>query len=239
MARSDFEDQKSGSALNNCEFTVTDAYFAPASEKYIEAGGGSNQFMHWLGTTNLEELPTVGKEDFHPSWKLGDDWDSVDGGRTVITSKRSNRPKMGKAYGTLCEEVLKLVPEGHPDDPMAGANHPSNASIWIGTKWYLEEKVERAGTQFESRRLFPTKFLGKASGGGGVATNVTNVTNITAAPSSNGGVNLRQVLEAIAKNSNTYQEFQAKALALPGVTEDYGLLGEITDESGFYAKVRG
>ena len=96
MARQDFEGQESQGGIRDFEFTVTDAYFA-SSEKYNEAVGGDADilFLHLLGTTDLEAFPTLGATDFHPSYKVGGDWTTVDGGKTVTYSGRSKKPKMG------------------------------------------------------------------------------------------------------------------------------------------------
>lgn len=236
MARQDFVNQEGQGGIRDFTFTVTEAYFA-SSEKYNQAVGGDADilFLHWIGTTDLEDRPVLTGEDFHPSFKVGPDWTSVDGGKTVTYSGKSKKPRMGGGqggYGGLCSRVVELIPEGTPGDPLE-KGHPSDASIWVGTTWFMEEVTVQAGTQWEKNVLMPTQFLGTGGGAAPAATAAPTADNGTVAS------NLRDIVVQLAKDSSTYQEFQAKALQLPNISADTALIREVLDQQGIYAQAQG
>lgn len=239
MARDDFLNQEGQGGIRDFEFTVTGAYFA-SSEKYNQAVGGDADilFLHWIGTTDLDDRPVLLGEDFHPSYKVGPDWTTVDGGKTVTYGGKSKTPRMGGGqggYGGLCSRVVELIPEGTPGDPLE-KGHPSNASIWIGTKWYMEDVKVQPGTQWEKNVLMPTQFLG-IEGAASAPTATPTAAPTTASDSTTS--TLRDIVVTLAKESATYQEFQAKALQLPNISADSGLIREVLDQSGIYAQAQG
>lgn len=237
MARDDFLNQEGTGGIRDFEFTVTDAYFAQ-SEKYNEKAGGEVLFLHWLGTTDLENYPTLGEADFHPSYKVGADWTTLDGGKTVTYSGKSKTPRMGGGqggYGGLTGRVAELVPQG-PEGAWLDEGHPSDASIWIGTKWYMEEVTVQPDTQWEKKVLMPTQYLGKDGSPAPAATPSANTA--VAAPAQESS-SLRDIVISIARDASSYQEFQAKALQLPNISADTSLIREVLDQNGIYAEAQG
>lgn len=235
MARTDFVNQEGQGGIRDFTFTVTEAYFA-SSEKYNQAVGGDADilFLHWIGTTDLDDRPVLTGEDFHPSWKVGPDWTTVDGGKTVSYGGKSKTPRMGGGqggYGGLCTRVSELVPEG-AEGAWLDEGHPSNASIWVGTTWYMEEVKVQPGTQWEKNVLMPTQYLGRNGSAPATAAPTAAATGTV----SNG---LRDIVVQLAKESPTYQEFQAKALQLPNISADTALIREVLDQQGIYAQAQG
>ena len=62
LARTDTEGQVGGGGYDNFEFTVTDAWFGP-SEAFTAKTQINAIFLHWVGTTTLDGVPTLDAED--------------------------------------------------------------------------------------------------------------------------------------------------------------------------------
>lgn len=243
MARDDFVGQSGGGGVNDFEFTVTDAWFGK-SEAFSDKTGLETIFMHWVGTTDLEDerFTQLTEESFHPSWALGTDWEAVESGKKARYDGPSKKPRFGKWYGRLCDTVLDITDHvaGTDQDPLGGDAHPSDASIWIGTKWFMQDvefpTLKNPNTGEVVSHLMPTQYLGR-----GDTTVAASPSSSAASPqpdaaASNG---LRPQVEALAKSASSYGEFQAAALALPGVSADPALVLEIADEAKLYTAVRG
>lgn len=238
MARDDFEGQVGGGGVNNFEFTVTDAWFGE-SEAFTEKTQLHTIFLHWAGTTDLEDdrFQQLTADGFHPSFNLDVDWIASADGKTVKYDGPSRKPRFGKWYGRLCDSAIKLTEDvaETDQDPLAGTNHPTNANMWIGTKWYMEEVEVDFGTMGKHSHLMPTKYLGR----GPVAASPTSTPALaTAAAAGSNGSALRDQVVALAKAIDTYQAFQAAALALDGVSSDTQLVVEIANPASLYEKVR-
>lgn len=236
MARSDLQGQTGGGGIVDFDITVTDAWFG-FSEALNQAAGEDILLLHWTGTTNLEERPVLDEAGFHPSWKLSNKWEAVDGGKSV-RFVGGGKQAFGKSYGRLCEQAFALT-EAVADtdaDPFKDA-HPKDASAWIGTKWHMDEvEFEFGGSIGTVRELQPVAYLGK----GDVAAPVSTAAPAAAAaaPAASNG-DLRATVENLARSMDNYADFQKAALAIPGVAADGGLLMDIANQAALYDKVRG
>ena len=233
MARQDAISD-AGGRIDQFEIVVTRAYFS-IPEKYAAAGGGDRYFLHWLGTTDLEDRPILGEDDFHPSWKVGPGWESRDDGKTIFhertaerLAKGKNRPSFGKpgGYGTMIDLVQELTEAAKdtPADPFYGTYKPEDASMWVGTKWYMESQKYGEGI-YVKESLMPSKYLGRQI-----------ITAIPAPPQGNS--QLRTQVEALARSSATFADFTAAALGIPGVRDDASLLMEIANQGGIWTSAR-
>lgn len=242
LARDDFAGQSGGGGVNNFTFTVTDAWFGK-SDRFSEKTGLDTIFCHWVGTTDLEDerFQTLDQDGFHPSFNLGEDWVPSADGKTVKYDGPSRKPRLGKWYGRLSDAVVELTDHvaNTDQDPLAGSNHPSDATIWIGTQWYMEEIERDFGQMGKASHLMPTKYLGKVAVSAS-PTPADGTSPVAASPSTNGaGSDPRSTVELLAKSAATYAEFQSLALQVPGVTSDPALIADIADESKLYASAKG
>lgn len=238
MARDDFQGQSGGGGITDFEFTVTDAWFGE-SPKLSEAAGERIILLHWVGTTNLDSHPVLMEEGFHPSYRLKDGWEPSDDGKTV-KFEGSGKPVFGKSYGRLCDQVFEITEEvaNDPDlDPLYGDNHPSDASIWIGTRWFMAEKEYDFGSFGKKSELMPIRYLGKVDASAPAAAAPAAPSATTAAPAAANG-NLRETVENLARSMDSYSDFQKAALALPGVAQDSALVMEIANQAALYDRVR-
>lgn len=229
MARADFEGQAGGSRIDDFDFTVTDAWFGE-SEALNEASGQNILMLHLVGTTDLEDRPVLEAEGFHPSFKLKEGWEARNGGKSVeyVGTGKSN---FGTWYGRFCDAALTLTQSvaNTDQDPLNGDNHPTVAATWIGSKWHMNEQSFDFGSLGSHDHLMPSAFLGMVG-----AASATPVAGVTAANGAGG--DLRSQIEALAKASGSYAEFQTQALSTPGVSSDAALLMDIADESKLYAR---
>lgn len=244
MSRALFEGQESRGGLRDFDFTVTKAYF---EEVDISSGDQKRDpvlMLHWEGTTNLDDRPILGGNDFHPTFQVGKDWATIDGGKTITHPNvhkygTPDGPQLGSWYGRLGTQVLKLTEPfiGTGNDPLEGADKtPLRADMWVGTSWHLDEMQYDFGRMGKSSKLMPTRYLGMKATGAPVTTAGT----ATVSASSNGAPDdLRSTLEALARSAGSYPEFQAKALKVDGVTKDSALLDEVLDEGRLFTKARG
>jgi hypothetical protein len=241
LGRDSYADQTSSGGINNFEFVVTDAWFGK-SQAFTDKTGLDTIFMHWVGTTNLEDerFQRLDAEGFHPSWNLGADWEPIEDGKKVRYDGSSKKPRVGKWYGRLAEKVLNITEDiaNTPEDPLGGDAMITDASVWLGTKWFLEEVEYDFGNMGLSSHLMPTQYLGRVAVGAspGSPAPAPASAPVAEASASNG---LRDQIIALAKASPTYQEFQSAALSTPGVVGDVALVQEIADQTRLYDLVRG
>lgn len=238
MAREDFEGQAgSGGKFADYEFEVTGAIFQVVPE-YMD---GNTYFLHWVGNTSVEDHPQMTMDGYHPSFALGADWVSVDGGKTVQYQGSARRPKLGKRYGLMLENVFEMTKDLSPD-PLADID-PKVAETWVGTKWRIQRYMhDYKGQIGEVEVELPTEYLGKAAV---VATPVAAVATPAPAPApaaapppANNG-DLRGTLVALAQASATFEDFRGQALAIPNVTTDPALVQEILDQAnGIFAQAK-
>ncbi len=232
MAREDFEGQEGGGGIANFDFTVTKAWFGVAPG-LVEGGfkhdsGNEIIMLHLEGTTDLEDRPVLLEDSFHPSWKMKDGWEVRDGGKSV-EYVGDGKATFASYYGRFNSAVLSLTEHvaDTSEDPLAGDNHPSQASIYIGTRWHLDNELIKWGNGTEKEHLMPTAYLGKASGA--TAAPTTGTTPV--AVDNGSSADLREKLTVMAKSADTYEEWQPQALQALSGSSDSELLMEVADRS--------
>lgn len=231
MAREDLQGQTGGGGIVDFDFEVTDAWFG-LSEAFeaavVESGEQApNQiFLHWVGKTDLEDWPVLTEDGFHPSWKVGPDWEIRDGGKS-IEYVGSGKARFRKSMGRLCDQVFEITESvaNTDQDPFKEA-HPKDATAWIGTKWFMGEKHYDFNGGFKADDLMPLEYRGKGA-----------VSAPAAAPAAAASNGLREQVENLARSIPDYQTFQSAALQLPGVAADGALVAEIADKAKLYDKV--
>lgn len=257
----DFADQESGGGIDNYVFTVTNAFFA-IDDKYSAASGADTHFLHWEGTSDVEDHEVMDRDGFHPKWALDPDWVSMDDGKTV--KSQSGKTKLGKAAGRMmgaaANSVLEAGFKDSPESPFAPeAASPQVAATWVGTKWFMSEVIKDFGNNMTARDQMPVKYLGKSDVAAPVqapvqiqavvtseATKAAPVTTtpapapvpttvpVPAAPATN----LRVTVEALAASINDHAAFVTAAMATPGVAADAALVGEIVAPDGLWAQAQ-
>ena len=227
MAREDFEGQEGGGGIADFDFTVTNAWFGVApglvEGGYSHDSGNEIIMLHLEGTTDLEDRPVLLEDSFHPSWKMKDGWEVRDGGKSV-EYVGDGKATFASYYGRFNSAVLSLTEHvaETPQDPLAGDNHPSQASIWIGTRWHLDNELIKWSNGTEKEHLMPTAYLGKGDG---------TVAPAPAAGAPADSANLRGQLIELAKTTDSYEVWQPQALQALSGTSDSALLMEVADRS--------
>lgn len=224
--------------MTDYEFTVTDAYFATVPG-YRD---GTDWFLHWVGTTDSESQPIMDRDGYHPSWRLGDGWESIDGGKTVTHPTKSHFNRQAPA-GELIDALADITSddEGNPvdPDPLEGAD-PVGSEWYIGMKFKMGEKVHTYNIDGQERkveRAIPAEYLGK---GDVAAPAAAPAAEAAAAPAGASAKVAKAKLTALAKKSGSFADFEEAALSIDGVVDDGDLLENVLDESdsGFYATAR-
>lgn len=229
--------QGSGGSYDDFALTITKAYFGPV-DVY---DGGESLWLHFEGTTNgtLEALPVMTAETFHPTWKCGAGWMTVDGGATARHDTRKSFHNNSSIISDLVNPAMDLVPTG-PDDPFDDASS-LDASIWVGHTFHFKSVVRKfkiEGEEFESERLVPSQWLGKGDSAAAPAPAAASVP--AASGSANGDSKLLLAkLKVLAKKASNFDDFQAEALEVPGVADDDSILEQVLDESsGIWASAQ-
>jgi len=250
LARDDLAGQVSaGGGYDNFEFVITDAWFGP-SEAFTAKTKINAIFLHWVGTTTLDGVPTLDAEDFHPSYMIGDDFDIADEGKAIRWIGNPATPvdsqMIKKWYGRLLDELkedeeLIALPDGqHPLDGPKGMQ--LQAATWIGTKWFMQNKFyefsKGSPNMSDATHLMPVRFLGRVTGET-AATSAPVSTTTEGTPAENNGDQREQVTN-LAGLIDDYATWQKAALNVDGVSTDIPLVQEIADqtENGLYARAR-
>ena len=240
MSWEEFGNQESEGGIKDFEMTVTNAFFA-VDEAYSAAVGSDVFFLHWEGTTDVLGHEQMTRDGFHPKWALDADWISMDGGNTV--KSQSGKGKLGKAAGRLCGAAFNSVQAagikaGDPSSPFESGT-PREASVWIGSKWFIEEVEREWGNGMVSRDLLPTKYLGKGDVVAAVAAAPVAAAPVAAAPAPVATPGLRESVTALAGSIGDHATFVTAAMAIPGVAGDAALVSEIVAPTGLWATAQG
>ena len=228
MGREAFTTESGG--LDDYVFTVTDAYFAVVPG-YRD---GTDWFLHWVGTTDSEGQPIMDRDGYHPSWRLGDGWESVDGGKTVKHPIETKQFNSQGPMGELTDRIAVITDGADPDPLFGDAIDPRYSEWYVGMSFRIvqEDRTYNIdGVERKSRRPLPTEYLGmgEVAAPAAVESVVTEIDKATEAR-----------LKVLAKNSATFAEFEKGALDIDGVVDDSALLELVIDDgaSGFYAKAQ-
>lgn len=139
--------------LSDYEGTVVDAWFG------IDTQYNPDTTLLWLKMkTDVPEHP-----EFVEKYSCGGDWKSYDGGKTIEHPKQDTTnyaPNKNSAYGKFITASVDLA-----GDELKGRGVPTDASIWVGTKWFMEAVdntfVNRqTGEKVNTQKNFPSRYLG-------------------------------------------------------------------------------
>lgn len=238
VSRDLFEQEGSGGGFPPFTFEVTGAYFA-TDEKYAAASGGSPvYFLHWVGTTDIPDRPTMGPDEFHPKWSCHADLVSEDGGKTVIKVDPNKKLDggLGKAAGRMVKAAAEVTKHlaNTPDDPFgAEGADPQIAETWVGLKWRMEQKTytwKIGGEERSTEEFTPVEYLGR------IGTSTPTPVTAVAAPAASSNGSLRDQVVALAAQFNDHGEFTRAALVVPGVASQGDLVKEILDATAIWAE---
>ena len=236
MAREQFLEQESRGGIGPHQITVTEAEWR-VSPEYSEKTGKDTYFLHWYGTTNIEDRPIMDAESFHHSWSTDPDFLSVDG--KTLQSQSGKKKEVGKAAGRMMKAAAEATVhlEGTPDDFLADAS-PLDASIWVGHTWEMEEVELDFGGQIGKKREFhPVRYVGKASASTPSAPAAPAAPAAPPTAPNGAATGVEESIKALVQASPDFDTFRSAALAVPGLSDRPELMIRVVDEtSGFWAE---
>lgn len=223
MSREAWVADESGFVSEITGFTITDAFFQ-TEERY---NSGQTPLLHWIGRD--AEGKVYGQGDFHPSWPCPNGWVTMDGGKTIVHPGNKGLHS-SSLLGKLVVAISEIT-QGISPDPLANIAPPTDSGAFVGMTFDMSEvELDFGPAVGTKRRLMPVRFVAK----GGAAAPATPG---AAAPAAAAGGDLEAQVRALAAAFPTFEEFQAAALAIPGVTTNAALLAQIVDRTqGIYAQ---
>lgn len=210
------------------EGTVTDAYFGVTEKKPDDW----NLFLEMK--TDSPDRP-----EHLERYKLGQGWSSSDGGATV--SNDQGRRKFHKRYSDYAKWIDAAVPllvRAGVAEEFSARGPSTSASVWVGTRWQIEEQVEKQQRWdtnakklmvddkgdpvfWESHVNVPVAFLGMAgdAAGNGHKPDV----DLSFIPDT-----LRDQLVAVAKAAPNVEAWRDRMyLDVPEIQQVEGLVGQL------------
>lgn len=231
--------------------TVTRSWFA----KDARYKDGEVLLLHWEGTVEKDgeeeelETPII--------FPCGSGWESYDGGKTAEHEKGRKRFIGSSIYGRLIERCTK---ELGMMDLMLKRGAPTTAAVWEGLKFHMKREKIEFGSKLEPiERLMPDKFLGEVKGGKLTPPKGTKTKAETKPepaepepepkPEEKTGAKaefgdkkkklLLAKLQAIAKRSDSFEQFYDEAINLEEVVNDEEILAMVIDEeNGIYVQAK-
>jgi hypothetical protein len=235
--------------------TVTDAWFA----KDARYKDGEVLLLHWHGTVEKDgeeeelETPII--------FPCGSGWDSYDGGKTAEHEKGRKRFISSSIYGRLIDRCVKDL---GMMDLMIKRGDPKTAKVWVGLKFHLKREKIEFGSKLEPiERLMPDKFLGEvgkpapaketakskqetkpeakeeAAAGPGEGAVTRSGEEAAAGSDDKKRKLLLAKLKAIAKKSDSFEQFYDEAVNLEEVVNDEEILAMVIDEeNGIYVQAK-
>lgn len=165
-----------------------------------------------------------------PLWKefyrCGPDWHTLDGGDTTTHREKSTFNK-NTQIAKFAGAAAKLA-----GTEITDRGSPTNADIWIGSRWYFEGTTTPARGEFpESTKNYPTKFLGFHEVNGQGSSTVVDGDVL-------GGVSAATVesMTGLAKEL-TKEEWLDKILDIDEVVKDSKLVSACANEE-IYERLR-
>lgn len=222
-------------------------------------GTDSGLFTDYEGTvidawfnvdTNIQNSPTflflkMGTDnESHAEWteryNCGPDWQSVDGGETVVHPTKMKFNRQSQA-GILVDKAVELV-----GDDIRSWGSPLTAKTWLGSRWYMEA-VTRQGTRrdtqekWTSTRNYPARFLGKGEAAGEESVGTVG-RGVPEVGEHEGAVNvdapILQMMKKLANDGLTHEQWMDKVLELPGALDNDELIRSLP-KPGFYESMKG
>ena len=236
--------------LNDFDFTVTKAFFAP-DQGYMN---GDQTMLQLEGTTDDPEQPTT-----HLWFSCGNGWESRDGGKTVDHPQKTKNSKKFFNQASWMHRLLnRCIEELDLYDVLKARGSVFSAAPWVGLSFHMNmEEVDFGGNIGVKTHLMPTAFLGADSKAAAAApapkteaaapkTGQTAAEKLAAkkaereaaAASNGGGASLRDQVVAIFTEETDFATAQEKASQLPGIDADDELVMSILEEGGLWAEVK-
>ena len=203
------------------EGTVGDAWYMTDPQV-----GDGQVFQLHLEMRDIDQPAPDGKAEWIERFSLGQDWKSMDGGKTVQHPSKNTFNKRSQ-MGRLVDRLVEIIPEG-----ILQNRSPRQAESFIGMRFHMEEETSQKGTQWESTRNFPTKFLGIESASQRKALNGQAV-----APSAKDGAAWVEYLgegvtavRGCAELAADHPGFLNLVLDIPGMADDNALVTALAED---------
>lgn len=249
MSGSIWEKEGESGLLDNFEFTVTNAFFAP-HEKYMN---GEVTLLNWEGTTDSLDVPLM-----HVWYSLGGGWESKDGGLTIVHDS-GNADK----YFNKSSQIYKIISRCRDDFKITAIlekrGDPFHAATWNSLKFRMQNETQPGIRGAEGKdKTMPVEYLGEvgsagtngssapqaAASGAGVETPQAKMARLKAekAAAANGAdttpATLRDQVVAILTANDDFDTAQAACLELDGIMDDDDLVQGLMDADGLFAEVK-
>lgn len=192
---------------------------------------GTVLLLEWDIATGLPDQPSVTER-----FSCGNGWTTTDGS-TATRSDNGDKFQKSSIYGHIIETA-----KGDPNAlaMLQQRGDPTNAAIWVGTKWRFEE-VELQfgkgsdGNPITSTRVMPVEYQGTEDNPG--AGQQAQPQGAQPNAQSNGSGQLYDQLRPIAESAPDHKTFVSQALQLEGVQP---IIDQVADDSdnGLYAKLK-
>lgn len=217
--------------ITDYDGTVTGARFK-FDPRYQD---GTVLLLEWDIATGLPDQPSVTER-----FSCGNGWTTTDGA-TAQRSDNGDKFQKSSIYGHIIETAKG---DANALAMLQQRGDPTNANIWVGTKWRFEE-VELQfgkgsdGQPITSTRVMPVEFLGTEDnpGAGQQAQPQGQGQNPAPAAQSNGSGQLYDQLRPIAEQAPDHKTFVSQALQLEGVQPIIDQVADDGDE-GLYQKLK-
>jgi hypothetical protein len=219
------------------EGTVTDAYFGT----WEKSNDPSAIFLFLEMKTDSPDTPS-----YTERYSCGQGWTTEDGGETVRNDRGARKfHKRFSNYAKWIDAAVPLLVEAGVAEQFSARGPSTQASVWIGTRWQIEDHVEvfdrwdkenkrvmkdEKGqvVKGESHTNLPTAFLGfedEGTGNGKVAANV----DLSFIPDT-----LRDAITDAARKSPDREAYLNRLmLDVPEMTNVEGLLGKVSTNAVF------
>lgn len=236
-------------------FTIVSAYFA----KTANYQDGKAIRIYLNGFDEDTETVTV-------KMSVGADWESIDGGKTIVHATKS-RINMTSTYGHWLRNAFEIEPLRLALVEADTGKGPTRAEVWLNMVLKLDAKEFQMGRKADDnpprRFLMPTGYYGYATDAptGQATQQSASVATAQPAPTTpaqspaekiaaaraqaaavaSGQVSpLMAQLQQLARDSGTFTDFMSKAFEIPEVLADDQLATAVaTSDNGIYAQAKG
>lgn len=191
---------------------------------------GTVLLLEWDIATGLPDQPSVTER-----FSCGNGWTTTDGS-TAHRTDGGDKFQKSSIYGHIIETA-----KGDQDAlaMLQQRGDPTNAAIWVGTKWRFEE-VElqfgkgQDGNPITSTRVMPVEYLGTEDN---PQQSAQPAQGQAPAAQSNGSGQLYDQLRPIAESAPDHKTFVSQALQLEGVQP---IIDQVADDGneGLYERLK-
>lgn len=194
---------------------------------------GTVLLLEWDIATDNPEAPTVTER-----FSCGNGWTTTDGS-TATRSDGGDKFQKSSIYGHIIETAKG---DQNALAMLQQRGDPTNASIWVGTKWRFEE-VELQfgkgsdGNPITSTRVMPVEYQGTEDNPQPSAQGQGQSQAQAPAAQSNGSGQLYDQLRPIAEQAPDHKTFVSQALQLEGVQPIIDQVADDGDE-GLFQKLK-